>query len=112
MPFNIFGLHFFVKKLHRKVNFGNMKSYFKIIDNQKPVIQNYFKIVFIRSEKVKTIPLFLWAWITLIEMIVVEELLESLVATSSFSGCPEDKDINGQYGFPTQLNIHIPQGGY
>jgi len=88
-----------------------MNKYTKIIDDQKPVIQNYFFIVFFRGERVKDkVSLIRWVWFCFVEILFGEEILESLAMTSSVSGCPEDEDTRRKYGKPQQLNFHIPSG--
>ena len=85
--------------------------YFKVVDKQSPIVQNYFSIVFIRNERTKNkVSIVRWIWLCFIEIIFGQELLESLVTTASNSGCPEDPDPNGKYGEPNQLNLHIPSG--
>lgn len=88
-----------------------MKKYCKVIDNQQPIQQNYWGIVFCRGENIKEkISLIRWVWFCLVEILFGEEVLESLVITASLSGCPEDNDFEGRYGLPQQLNLHIPSG--
>jgi len=88
-----------------------MARYYKVIDTQKAIAQNYFSLVFFRGENVKNeVSLLRWIWLCLIEMLFGEELLESIVTTASNSGCPEDKDKDRKYGEPSQLNLHIPNG--
>jgi len=88
-----------------------MTEYYKIIDNQSPIVQNYFKLVFTRGDRVENkVPRLKWLWLCLVEIMFGEELLESLVTTSSNSGCPEEQDNARGYGEPNQLNLHIPSG--
>jgi len=88
-----------------------MPRYIKIVDTQRPVIQNYFALVFVRGEKVKSrVSLPRWIWLTFIEILFGQELLESLVNTAANSGCPEAPDQEREYGEPNQLNLHIPNG--
>lgn len=88
-----------------------MPRYFKVVDAQPHIGQNYFKIVFIRGERVKDkISLWRWCWLCVIEIIFGKELLESFVITASNSGSPEDADLERKYGEPNQLNLHIPSG--
>lgn len=88
-----------------------MQKYYKIIDNQSPVVQNYLPLVFFRGERVKDrVSWFRWLWFCLLEIIFGQELLESFVTTASNSGCPEDDDDESKYGEPNQLNLHIPSG--
>ncbi len=88
-----------------------MDKYFKVVDGQDPVKQNYFPIVFFRGERVyDKISSIRWFWLCIIELIFGEELLECLVTTASNSGCPEDKDFERKFGDPKHLNLHIPSG--
>lgn len=88
-----------------------MPKYFKVVDSQATIKQNYFSLVFFRDDRVKNrISRLRWAWLCLVEVIFGQELLESLVTTASNSGCPEDPDSKREYGEPNQLNLHIPSG--
>ncbi|CUB05422.1 hypothetical protein [Marinomonas fungiae] len=88
-----------------------MGKYLKVIDTSSIVKQNYFKLVFFRGRQVKgKVPLFKWIWLCFVEVLFGEEILESLVTTSSLSGSPEDEDVEGKHGYPQQLNLHIPVG--
>lgn len=88
-----------------------MKKYFKVVDHQKPVKQNYFKIALCRNKRVVDLISFpRWVWLTFIEFVVGDELLENFITTASYSGCPEDNDKDGKFGLPQQLNLHIPSG--
>ncbi len=85
---------------------------FKVVDQQSPVVQNYWKIVFVRDPErvVPVISRIKWAWLCLLEIFFGQELLESLVTTASVSGCPEDPDPEKKWGRPAQLTLHIPSG--
>jgi len=88
-----------------------MSKYFKIVDSQSPIKHNYFSIVFIRGEHVKSkLSLPRWLWLCAVEVLFGKELLESFVVTASNSGSPEDLDEKREYGEPNQLNLHIPSG--
>jgi len=88
-----------------------MGKYFRVIDKNTLNIPNYFKVAFFRNEQLKqSVPLVRWIWLTIVELMVGEELLENLVSTSSHSGCPEDEDGAALYGLPQQLFFHIPGG--
>jgi len=88
-----------------------MSKYFKVVDSQSPIKQNYFSIVFIRGEHVKNkLSLPRWLWLCAVEVLFGKELLESFVVTASNSGSPEDLDEKREYGEPNQLNLHIPSG--
>jgi len=88
-----------------------MGKYYKVTDGQGPIKQNYFSIVFFRDKRVRgKVSRLRWAWLCFIELLFGEEILEALVTTASVSGCPEDKDPEGKYGKPQQLNFHIPSG--
>ncbi|MGQ0689890.1 MAG: hypothetical protein ACT4NK_14140 [Limnobacter sp.] len=84
----------------------------KVIDTQKPIVQNYWKIVFFREPKrvAPAISRFKWTWLCIFEVLFGQELLESLVTTASVSGCPEDPDLQRLWGRAAQLNLHIPSG--
>lgn len=88
-----------------------MQHYLKVVDAQRPIIQNYFALVFLRNGRVKArVSRTRWLWLCIIELLFGQELLESLVTTASNSGCPEDPDPKREYGEPNQLNLHIPSG--
>lgn len=88
-----------------------MPKYLKVIDAQRPIIQNYFSLVFIRGERVSArVSRSRWIWLCFIEVLFGQELLESLVITAPNSGCPEDPDPKGIFGEANQLNLHIPSG--
>ncbi|MFC4790450.1 MULTISPECIES: hypothetical protein, partial [Giesbergeria] len=61
---------------------------------QRPIIQNYWKIIYFRDTERVTPVLSRWKWVRLciFEVLFGQELLESLVTTASVSGCPEDPD--------------------
>ena len=87
-----------------------MKDY-RIIDNTRIPKQSFFKI-FARRRK-EVIPLiswYKWAWLSIVEILFGEELIESLVTTSSV----EKPDLNNyrddNYGPAQNLSMHIPQG--
>ena len=88
-----------------------MPKYLKVVDEQAPIVQNYFALVFVRGDRVKqSVSRARWVWLCTIEVVFGKELLESLVTTAANSGCPEDPDPNREYGEPNQLNLHIPSG--
>lgn len=88
-----------------------MPSYLKVIDEQAPVVQHYFAIVFLRGERTRDrISRPRWFWLCLVEVLFGQELLENFVTTAANSGCPEEPDENREYGEPNQLNLHIPSG--
>lgn len=88
-----------------------MPKYIKVVDAKPPIRQNYFAIVFLRGEEVRSkVSLLRWWWLCAIEILFGEELLESFVITASNSGGPEDPDEERKYGEPNQLNLHIPSG--
>lgn len=88
-----------------------MTKYYKVIDSQEPIKQNYFSLVFFRGYRIKDgVSRIRWSWLCFIEILFGEEILEALVMTASVSGCPEDSDAKGEYGLPQQLNLHIPSG--
>ena len=88
-----------------------MGKYLQIIDKNTLSVPNCFRVAFVRNEELKkNVPLVRWLWLTFVEILVGEELLESLVTTSSHSGCPEDADETSLYGLPQQLYFHVPGG--
>ncbi len=84
----------------------------KVIDTQRPIVQNYWRIVYFRDpERVTPVVSRLkWVKLCILEVLFGQELLESLVTTASVSGCPEDPDPEKKWGKPAQLNLHIPSG--
>ena len=63
-----------------------MPRYIKAVDAQPPIRQNYFAIVFIRGERVRSkLSLLRWWWLCAIEILFGKELLESFVITASLS---------------------------
>lgn len=88
-----------------------MPRYIKVVDDQPPIRQNYFAIVFLRGKPLRSkLSLLRWWWLCAIEILFGKELLESFVITASNSGSPEDPDEKREYGEPNQLNLHIPSG--
>ena len=88
-----------------------MSRYVRIVDAQAPIRQNYFKIVFIRGDRVKDkVSFWRWCWLCVVEIVFGKELLESFVITASNSGSPEDLDLDREYGEPNQLNLHVLVG--
>ncbi len=88
-----------------------MGKYYRIIDSSTLNIYSYFRVAFFRNTDLKQkVSLIRWIWLTFIEIIVGEELLESLVTTSSYGGCPEDPDEMSLYGLPQKLALHVPGG--
>lgn len=91
----------------------SMPTYYKIVDASPLIQQNYFKMVFIRNERVRDrISIWRWIWLCLVEILFGKELLESFVITASNSGSPEAEDLEREYGEPNQLNLHIPSGWF
>lgn len=88
-----------------------MPNYYRVVDSQRPIVQNYFSLLLIRGERVANlVPLLQWIRLTIVEVLFGQELLESFVTTASKSGCPEEPDLDRRYGLPMQLNLHIPSG--
>ncbi len=88
-----------------------MPGYLKVIDKQPPVVQDYFALVFIRSERTRgCVSRVRWFWLCVVEILFGQELIESFVTTAANSGCPEEPDHAREYGEPNQLNLHIPSG--
>ena len=84
----------------------------KVIDTLRPIVQNYWRIVYLRDpERVAPVVSRLrWVRLCVLEVLFGQELLESLVTPASVSGCPEDPDPEKKWGKPAQLNLHIPSG--
>ncbi len=73
--------------------------------------RGYVGTLFRRGERTKdVVPLWAWIRMTVVELLVGDELLESLVTTASDSGCPEDPDVKGKFGRGQHLSHHIPYG--
>lgn len=85
---------------------------YRVIDEASAYKKSYLGVVFLRNERVKSdISLIKWVWLTLVEIIVGSEILESIVTTGSVY--PHDnieKDDSIKYGAELHLNLHIPSG--
>ena len=84
----------------------------KAVDRSNYYQQSYFPTVFFRGDRVKDlVSRRKWAWLTVVELIVGVDLIESILATSSV---PPHKNIrkkdSNEYGLPQTLNNHIPAG--
>ena len=85
---------------------------YRVIDTSSGPTKTYMGIVFRRTARVKKqVSLFQWVWLTVIEIIVGSELIESIVTTGSVQ--PHSniiKEDSGKYGAELHLNLHIPAG--
>jgi hypothetical protein len=89
-----------------------MNKNYRIIDENRVLNGGYLKTVCFRNMELKNqLSVSKWLQLTLVEMIVGAELLESLVTTGSVS---TDKNfLNGDsanYGNELHLSLHIPGG--
>lgn len=85
---------------------------FKVRDKPYPKLApNYFKAIFFRKEEIKShIGRIKWIWLCILEILFGTELLENIIITASVSGCPEEPDLEMEYGLPQQLSLHVPAG--
>lgn len=89
-----------------------MSNNYKVIDNTQPSANSYLKMVCFRNTDIKKQILpFKWFLLTLVEMIVGTELLESLVTTGSVQPSKTlIKEDSEKYGSELHLSLHIPSG--
>lgn len=99
-------------EFNRKASAPDPFDHMRVFDNQRPIVQSYWKLVYFRdTDRVAPyVSRLMWTRLCLLEVLFGQELLESLVTTSSASGCPEDPDPGRRWGYPAQLNLHIPSG--
>lgn len=78
----------------------------KILDGKPAVTNSYFKVVFFRSDRVKNkVGIVDWVVLTLVELLVGEELLEQFVVTASYN----NKEVK-KVGHYLHLNDMVPAG--
>lgn len=89
-----------------------MKNNFKVIDTQNKRTGSYLKLVCYRNTDLKAqVTRFKWFVMTIVEMVVGTELLESLVTTGSVPPYQTIiKDDSDNYGNELHLSLHIPAG--
>ncbi len=86
---------------------------YKVIDRTPPFTGNYLGLVFKRPQKdKKSYPLVQWIKMSSVEIIVGEELLENFINSASVIKANPKKEPqnNSDYGYPHNLNDHIPSG--
>ena len=85
---------------------------YRVLDKTGAYEKSYIGVVFRRHDRLKDdISLSKWIWLTLIELIVGPELIESIVTTASVPpyGKNPKEDIS-KYGAEFHLTLHIPSG--
>lgn len=89
-----------------------MKKNFKVIDTQNKSTGSYLKLVCYRNTDLKAqVTRFKWFVMTIVEMVVGTELLESFVTTGSVHPYQTIiKDDSDNYGNELHLSLHIPAG--
>jgi len=89
-----------------------MDKDYKVIDNAKGHTTGYHKNVFFRSDGLKKqVTAIKWFFLTVVEMIVGSELLESFIITGSVPPYGTNiKDDSHKYGKESHLTNHIPAG--
>ncbi|WP_020411181.1 hypothetical protein [Microbulbifer variabilis] len=89
-----------------------MNKAYEVIDHANSYTGGYIKEVFLRDQELKgQIGYFKWLIITLVEMIVGSELLESLIVTGSVPPHNTIEKIDSsKYGSEMHLSLHIPAG--
>ena len=90
----------------------NMVQNYKVIDSTNGRTRGYLNEVYFRNDELKQkVGLWKWAVLTIIEMIVGAELLESLVTTASVLPYRNLKKVDSEeYGNELHLALHIPAG--
>jgi len=89
-----------------------MKKNYKVIDTQNGRIGSYLKLVCYRNTNLKAqVTPIKWFVMTIVELIVGTELLESFVTTGSVPPYKTIvKDDSDNYGNELHLSLHIPAG--
>ena len=89
-----------------------MTKNYKVIDSTSRHTEGYLKTVLFRSAELKKmISMWKWSVLTLVEMIVGTELLESFVTTGSVLPYRRQAEENSkEYGNELHLTLHIPAG--
>ncbi len=85
---------------------------YRVLDKTKAHEKSYISVVFRRNDRLKDdISLSKWIWLTLIELIVGFELIESIVTTASVPPYGKNQiEDSGKYGAELHLTHHIPSG--
>ncbi|MEZ8577527.1 hypothetical protein F0248_08460 [Vibrio crassostreae] len=85
---------------------------FKVIDKQDFNGQSYLSIVFLRGKDLKSeVSLFKWIKLTLVELAIGVELLESIIMSFSIVPYENYKNRLGEnYGATRHLSIFVPYG--
>lgn len=85
---------------------------YRVLDKTQAYEKSYISVVFRRNERLKDdISLRKWIWLTLIELIVGFELIESIVTTASVPPYGKNqKEDSSKYGAELHLTLHIPSG--
>ncbi|SEH77185.1 hypothetical protein SAMN05660691_01286 [Rheinheimera pacifica] len=88
----------------------NMKNY-RVVDNTEIPKQNLFKGFAFRNNEVKEhITWYRWVYLCFIEVLFGEELIESLVTTSSVRNFNSNRYESDEYGVAMHLSMHVPSG--
>lgn len=89
-----------------------MSKNYKVIDSDKGRPNSYLKLVAFRNEELKKqVSSLKWFILTVVEMIVGTELLESFVTTGSVPTYKKIlKEDSDEYGNELHLSLHIPAG--
>ena len=89
-----------------------MHKNYSVIDKGSAYESGYLKLVFFRrTTLVDKVSLIRWVQLTIVEMIVGYELLESFLITASVPSDFKDREPdNEDYGKPMHLRLHIPMG--
>jgi len=77
----------------------------RIKDDDPSQPSSYFRLVFCRSNRTSEICLISWMWLTLIELMLGEELIEQLTITAAYN-----EPTAAKSGHPLHLNDLVPYG--
>ena len=85
---------------------------YKVTDKTEGKTDGYIKVVFFRNDEIKSkISAFRWFILTIVEMVVGTEILESFTTTGSVKPCKTIvKADSDNYGDELHLTLHIPAG--
>ncbi|ETZ09179.1 hypothetical protein [Vibrio parahaemolyticus] len=89
-----------------------MNKNYRVVDKTRTYEDGYLKLVFFRSHKLRDrIGRMRWILVTLTELMVGAELLESLLVTASVPpSLQSEKAEYERFGLPLHLSMHIPMG--
>ncbi|MGI2121253.1 hypothetical protein ACRN9J_03500 [Shewanella baltica] len=89
-----------------------MSKNYRVIDSQNGIVGSYLKMVCYRnSDLMGQVTALKWFAMTIVEMVVGTELLESFVITGSvIPYYTIVKDDSANYGSELHLSLHIPEG--